>query len=159
MSAKQTPVIVKHCALAIYRSGYCSGDKIQRVQQALEIAVSRLIEYGFIYKVSRQAAPEKIKLRNKGKMAEASHRREPNAKKKTDEWNALYRLIQEEVEEEEDSGAMTETVTVDPPHTDTDKQQQWRRAKASRSSSKLAAKRTKRATRAKPKKAPKARRR
>jgi len=108
MPARQTPVLVKHCALAIYKSGWCTGSKVERVQQALDIAVHRLIEYKFLWKNAGKVAPEKIKLTAKGQKAEARHRREKNAKIKTDAWNALYKLIQEEAEEDDGSGGTSQ---------------------------------------------------
>lgn len=113
MPAKQMPVLVKHCALAIYKSGYCSGSKVQMVRQALTIAVSRLIEYGFLWKNANKVAPEKIKLTTKGRKAEARHRREKDGSLKTQEWNALYQLIQEEVEEDDGAGATSQEVGLD----------------------------------------------
>ena len=102
MPAKQMPVLVKHCALAIHESGYGSGTPVEKVQQALDIAIRRLIEYGFLWKNAGKVAPEKINLTAKGKKAEARHRRESDGKVKTDKWNALYKLIQEEAEEDDE---------------------------------------------------------
>jgi hypothetical protein len=102
------PVLVKHCALAIYKSGYCSGTLVEQVQQSFDIAVGRLIEYGFLWKNAGKVSPEKIKLRAKGQKAEARHQREKGGKVKTAQWDKLYKLIQEEVEEDEDSGATSQ---------------------------------------------------
>jgi len=147
MPAKQTPVLVKHCALAIYKSGYCTGTKVEKVQQAFDIAVSRLIEYKFLWKNAGKAAPEKIKLTSKGMKAEARHRREKDGKVKTDQWNILYKLIQEEIEEDAGAGATSqEAGDVAGESSSNTKQKRRRRvAKASRS----AARRPKRVKRAK----------
>lgn len=151
MPAKQTPVLVKHCALAIYKSGYCKGSKVEKVQQALDIAVSRLIEYGFLWKNSGKVTPEKIKLKAKGKKAEARHRRETGAKIKTDEWNALYKLIQEEAEEDVGSGATSEDAEPVTAEARESRPQQKRRrlAKVARSSARRKPKRVRRAKKAK----------
>jgi hypothetical protein len=113
MPAKQMPVLVKHCALAIYRSGYCTGTKVQKVVQALDIAVSRLIEYKFLWKTAGKVAPEKIKLTAKGLKAESRHRREKGGIVKTRAWNELYNLIQEEIEEDDGDGATSQEVGMD----------------------------------------------
>lgn len=151
MPARQIPVLVKHCALAIYKSKYCTGTKVEKVQESLNIAVSRLIQYGFLWKNSGKVTPEKIKLKAKGKKAEARHRREKGAKIKTDEWNALYKLIQEEAEEDVGVGATSEDAEPATAGAHASKPQQKRRriAKAARSSARRRPKRTKRAKKAK----------
>jgi len=151
MPAKQIPVLVKHCALAIYKSGYCTGTKVERVQEALDIAVSRLIQYGFLWKNSGKVTPEKIKLKSKGKTAENRHRRETGALVKTQQWNVLYKLIQEEVEEDEGAGATSEDAVAESeePLESRTVQRRRRIAKAARSSARRKPKRVKRAKRAK----------
>jgi len=151
MPAKQMPVLVKHCALAIYKSGYCSGTQVQRVQQALDIAVRRLIEYGFLWKDSGKVAPEKIKLKAKGQKAESRHRREKGAILKTQEWNALYKLIQEEAEEDEGAGSTSQEAEAVMLDAREGRRQQARRrqAKVARSSATRRPKRVSRAKRAK----------
>lgn len=138
MPAKQMPVLVKHCALAIYKSGYCKGTKVERVQQALDIAVSRLIEYGFLWKNAGKVAPEKIKLTAKGMKAESRHRREKGGNVKTQAWNALYRLIQEEVQEDDGAGATSQEVglSLEDPRSARTLQRRRRLAKAARSAPK-----------------------
>lgn len=150
MPPRQTPVLVKHCALAIYKSGYCSGTGAKKVQQALDIAVSRLTEYGFLWKNSGKVAPEKIKLTSKGMKSEAFHRREFGAKAKTDEWNALYKLIQEEVEEEDGAGATSQAAEPVAQEGRRSRKAQRRRraAKTARSSAKRRPKPVKRPRRA-----------
>ena len=155
MPAKQMPVLVKHCALAIYKSGYCTGTKVEKVQQSLAIAVSRLTEYGFLWKgagtIGGKVIPERLKLRAKGMKAEGRHRREKDGSLKTKEWNALYRLIQEEAEEDEGAGATSEDaepVTAEP-HESRKQQKRRRLAKVARSSARRQPKRVKRAKRAK----------
>lgn len=111
------PILVRHCALAIYKSGYCTGTKVEQVQEAFDIAVSRLMKYGFLWKNAwtvSKADPSKIKLTAKGKKAENRHQREGDKGAKTKEWNVLYKLIQEEVEEEKDEGAMEPPIAEGP---------------------------------------------
>jgi len=146
MPAKQTPVLVKHCALAIHKSGYCSGQGATKAQQALDIAISRLIQYGFLWKGADQGEPEQIKLTTKGRKAERRHRRESGAKAKTDEWNALYGLIQEDTDEGEDS----ESQDAEPKKPGESLAQRRRRqTKAKVVSARRAPKRAKRAKKAK----------
>lgn len=150
MPPRQMPVLVKHCALAIYKSGYCSGVGPKKVQQALDIAVSRLVQYGFLWKNAGKVAPEKINLTAKGLKSEAFHRREFNAKAKTDEWNALYKLIQEEVEEDDGAGATSEEAepVAQEGRGARKAQRRMRLAKAARSSAKRRPKPVKRPRRA-----------
>jgi hypothetical protein len=105
------PVLVKHCALAIYKSKYAQGSKIQQIQQSFDIARSRLVEYGFLKKGSETGSPEDIKLTGKGHHRESKHRREVGGKKKTKAWDDLYALIQEEVEEEPGDESADEEVS------------------------------------------------
>lgn len=155
MPAKQMPVLVKHCALAIYKSGYCTGTKVERVQESLDIAVSRLTEYGFLWKgsgtVEGKVVPERLKLRTKGAKAENRHRREKDGIVKTRAWNILYKLIQEEVEEPEGSGATSEDAEpmTEEPRESRKLQRRRRLAKVARSSARRMPKRVKRAKSAK----------
>lgn len=149
--AKQIPVLVKHCALAIYKSGYCSGTKVEQVQESLNIAVSRLTEYGFLWKNSRKVAPDTVRLKKKGQQAESRHRREVDGKAKTAEWDALYRLIQEEAEEDTGAGATSQDAgdaTAEPRESRT-QQRRRRAAKTARSAPRRKPKRVRRAKRAK----------
>jgi len=104
--AKDMPVLVKHCALAIYKSGYCQASGVKKVQQALDIAVSRLTQYGFLWKNASALKPESIQLTAKGKAAEARHRRETDVGLKNAHWDALYNLMKHEIGEDE--GAMSQ---------------------------------------------------
>lgn len=106
--AAEMPILVKHCALAIYKSGYCQAKGVKKVQQALDIAVSRLTEYKFLWKNAGKVKPENIGLTAKGKAAEARHRRETGGGIKTAHWDALYTLMKLEAEEENKAGATTQ---------------------------------------------------
>lgn len=143
----QMPVLVKHCALAIYKSGYCSGSPVQKVQQALDIAVSRLVQYKFLWKNAGKVSPEKIKLTAKGRRAESKHRREKDGGPKTTEWDSLYKLTKDEVEEEEGAGATSQAAgsAMEEPRSVLEQKRRRRLAKAARS----AARRPKKVSRVK----------
>lgn len=145
------PILVKHCALAIYKDTYLRSHGPGRVQDALNIAVSRLMEYGFLWRNAGKVTPDKIKLTGKGMKAESRHQRERGGKAKTKEWDGLYRLIQEEVSEDDGSGA-TSTDAGSSMLENRESRSQQRRvrlAKASRSAPRRNPKRVKRAKRAK----------
>jgi len=135
MPAKPIPVLVKHCALAIYKSGYCKGTEVERVQQAFDIAVGRLAQYKFLWKLGEKASPVNILLTAKGRRAEAEHQREADGPPKTAEWDELYTLIQEEVEELDGAGGVSQEVAPVVVSVDRVRFQQRRRrlAKAARS--------------------------
>jgi hypothetical protein len=88
------PILVKHCALAIYRSGDIKGTILQKVHQALLIARARLTEYGFLSKGSEKGGIETIKLTGKGLRREAYHQREKGGVEKTALWDQLYQLLE-----------------------------------------------------------------
>jgi hypothetical protein len=144
------PVLVKHCALSIYKSGYCKGTKVEQVQESFDIAVSRLIEYGFLWKNAWKVSkvdPSKIKLTAKGKRAEHRHQREGDKGAKTKEWNALYKLIQEDVEEDDSDGATSQDAVpaADEPLESRTMQQRRRLAQNARRSARRRPKRVRRA--------------
>lgn len=145
------PVLVKHCALAIYKDSYLTSHGAGRVQDAFNIAVSRLMEYGFLWRNSGRVAPDKIKLTGKGMKAESRHQRERGGKAKTKEWDGLYRLIQEEVAEDEGSGAMSQDAGSSMMENRESRAQQKRRrlAKAARSAPRRNPKRVSRVKKAK----------
>ena len=144
------PVLVKHCALAIYKSGYCKGTKVEQVQESFDIAVSRLMEYGCLWKDAWKMSkvdPAKIKLTGKGKKSEAKHQREGDKGAKTKEWDALYKLIQEEVEEDDSDGATSQDAVpaADEPLESREMQQRRRLAQNARRSAQRKPKRVRRA--------------
>ena len=107
MAADGIPVLVKHVALAVYKSGDVKGSNtLEKVLGAFDIARHRLTEYGFLKKGSEKGDPSKIKLTAKGHKAESKHRREVGGQVKTKEWDKLYSLIAEAEEEPEDDGSM-----------------------------------------------------
>lgn len=145
------PVLVKHCALAIYKDSYLTSHGPGRVQDAFNIAVSRLMEYGFLWRNAGRVTPDKIRLTGKGLKAEARHQRERGGKTKTKEWDGLYRLIQEEVAEDEGSGAMSEDAGSSTVENRESRSQQKRRrlASAARSAPRRNPKRVSRVKKAK----------
>ena len=157
MAKADIPVLVKHVALALFKSGDVQGiNKIQKIQASLEIARSRLVEYGFLTKTSTQGGPENIKLTGKGHKREAYHRHEGGkGAQKTKEWNALYVVIQEGEEEQPGDGEMDEAGTpVSPPRATRKVETKRRHAKAAKSAprpkrrtKKVRMKRTKKARR------------
>lgn len=107
MAKQDIPILVKHMALAIFKSGSLTGTVFDKATSAFNIARHRLVEYGFLTKGSELGPPENIKLTGKGHKGEAKHRRESDARKKVKEWDKLYSLISEAEEEEPDEGAMS----------------------------------------------------
>lgn len=155
MAQAKIPILVKHMALAIYKDDYLKGEKkVDRVYQSLLIARSRLVEYGFLKPGSEQGGPENIKMTPRGARREQEHLREWGGKTRTKQWDQLYKLIQEAVEEESDEGAMDPDAQAFgvPPRTVTDKKKQIRHAKAAKSRSKPQSRKKKRTRAAKVKK-------
>jgi len=109
MASGDIPILVRHVALAIYKSGDVRGaSTLEKAIGAFDIARHRLTEYGFLRKGSEKGKPSKIKMTVKGHKADAKHRSEVGSKTKTKEWDKLYSLISEAEEEPVDSGAMNE---------------------------------------------------
>lgn len=90
--------MVRHCALAIYESGYGSGSKEQRFWHSLDVARWRLVEYGYLRKGSQYGPPANIILTGHGKSREAWHRRETGGSRKNQKFKYLYALIESAVE-------------------------------------------------------------
>jgi hypothetical protein len=163
---------VKHCALAVYKSGDVKGSILQKVYQSMLIARSRLTEYGFLKKGSEKGGIETIKLTGKGLRREAEHQREKGGVEKTALWDQLYTLLEAaspeeglkaaEIEGAEEKSA-TESVAPKPvavdPRAVREAQRLHRLAKAAKSAAKPRAKRLRRATMKKAKKAKKPTRR
>jgi hypothetical protein len=169
------PVLVKHCALAIYRSGDVKGSVFQKIYQAMLIARSRLTEYGFLLRGSELGGVETIKLASKGLRREVEHLRESGGRPKTELWDKLYALIEghplEELlgkdEEEKPVGEevgklvkaaaelkLPEPVAVNP----RDAREAQRRHRLVKAAMSMPIRRAKRAKKAKPRKAKSARR-
>jgi hypothetical protein len=163
------PILVKHCALAIYKSGDVKGSILQKVYQSLLIARSRLTEYGYLKKGSEKGGVETIKLTGKGQRRESFHQREKGGVEKTALWDQLYLLLEgathgevlkaaeiaTEDEKPVDASATPQPVAVNP--RDARKVQRLHRlAKAAKSAAKPRAKRARRPQLKKAKKAKKA---
>jgi hypothetical protein len=99
MAVSDIPVLVKHCALAIFKSGDVVGDAFKKTQDSFKIARHRLTEYGFLVEGSQLGGPENIRLTGKGHTAESRHRRESDNSSKVAQWDKLYALIQEDAED------------------------------------------------------------
>lgn len=137
MAKNDIPVLVKHCALAIFKSGDVKGSVMDKTLGAFDIARHRLTEYGFLKKGSEVGDPSKIKLTSKGFQAESKHQREGAAgKAKTREWDKLYRVISEAEEESTDDGAMNQLAALPavakPGPKERKKQDQVRRVKVAK---------------------------
>lgn len=155
MAEADIPILVKHVALAVYKSGDLKGNKFQKVLAAFDIARSRLVEYGFLTKTSNLGGPDNIKLTGKGHKREAYHRHEGGlGKVKTRHWDDLYALIQEAVEEQPGDGEMDEGATpVSSPRDARAQATKMRLAKAAQSAPKSPKRRTKKRRVTKAKKA------
>ena len=110
MAIADIPVLVKHCALAIYEDHYVFGTKYRQVLGAFAIARHRLVEYGLLKKGSEKGTPDKIKLTAKGMKREAIHLRESDGQLKTMKWDKLYMMIAAVMEFDETETPETEEV-------------------------------------------------
>lgn len=90
--------MVRHCALAIYESGYGTGSKEQRFWHSLDVARWRLVEYGYLRKGSQYGPPSNITLTGHGKSRETWHMRETGGSRKNRKFKYLYALIETAVE-------------------------------------------------------------
>lgn len=98
MAAQDIPYLVRHCALAIYQSGYGNGSKEQRFWHSLDVARWRLVEYGYLRKGSQYGPPKNIVLTAHGKSRETWHMREQGGAAKNRQFKYLYGLIETAVE-------------------------------------------------------------
>lgn len=94
MSAAKVPHIVKHCTLAIWRSGDISGGKRERFISSWNIARARLTQYGYLTKGSEEGPVDNIKLTSKGTTREAFHAREPGGKTKSMLFDQMFKWIE-----------------------------------------------------------------
>lgn len=145
MAQVNIPTLVKHVALAIYETGYIKGSKITRIVHSLNIARGRLVEYGFLMPGSQYGSPANIKLTTKGKKRNVKHQRELAGRHTTKQWDKLYALILEGMEEEDGDGATTEVMppVARPKRTALKKQQRRRATKRTQRASKPKVKRSK----------------
>jgi hypothetical protein len=94
MPTAHIPSILKHCVLAIYEDASIRGTAKQRFRSALNIAQSRLVEYGFLTNGSETKPADKVVLTTRGLQRERLHAREGPAKNKR--FDALYKLVEAE---------------------------------------------------------------
>ena len=88
------PVLVKHVALAIYREGGLHAAWRPKLRMALDIARSRLVEYGLLMEGSQNGDVENIRLTAKGQKRDREHRRENDAHRKSREFDRLFAHIE-----------------------------------------------------------------
>lgn len=94
MSAQDFPHLLKHMALAIYDKGYFSGSKERKISGSIEVAIAKLVDWGYFEHVSLYGPP--FKLTARGSKREILHELESPAKSKR--FDLLYGLIQEAFE-------------------------------------------------------------
>jgi hypothetical protein len=90
MPAADYPHLIKHVALAIYRSDYLQGSKERKMIAALDIAISKLIEWGHLHPRSLYGPP--FVLTAKGRKRESVHNSE-NPRKSV-KFDHLYHLVE-----------------------------------------------------------------
>ena len=91
------PIIVKHCALAIFKKGGIDGGTTkEKFQSAWNIARARLTEYGYLGSGSEKGSVDNIRLTGKGRARETFHLREAGGNVKNMQFDKLYKLLQED---------------------------------------------------------------
>lgn len=87
------PLLFKHMALAIYRSGSLKGPPAERFEAALDITLAQLRKY-------RMATPSstlaRVELTSYGNQANQKHRREADSSAKTRLFDAYYKSLASE---------------------------------------------------------------
>ena len=96
MPAADFPHLVKHMTLAIYKRDYLHGSKERKFAAALEIALSRLVEWKYLTPKSHHDAPKGIHMTPKGVKREILHRMESPGKSL--KFDKLYGLIESGME-------------------------------------------------------------
>lgn len=87
------PIILKHCVLAIFKSGDLRGKAVERFEQAWKIGRSQLTKYGYLSEGSEEGPVLMIRLTGKGKRREQDHARERGGSRKTSEFDKLYKTL------------------------------------------------------------------
>lgn len=77
------PVLLKHNTLALFKAKL-GGDERWRFASAYNIAVARLVEYGFL------RSETSLKLTGKGVLAEKKHRHDAMSASKSARFDFLY---------------------------------------------------------------------
>lgn len=88
------PTLVKHTALAIYREGGLHYQWREKFRRALDIARSRLVEYGYLREGSQEGPVENIVLTAKGMRQDQLHRREHASHRKNRDFDRYYQHIE-----------------------------------------------------------------
>jgi hypothetical protein len=106
MPKNRVPILVKHCAVAIFKEGkgIKGSTKEERFKSSLEVARHRLVEYGFLMRGSEEGDPNDIKLTSKGRVREAYHARERGGRRKNTLFDKMYKWIENEILENLKSG-------------------------------------------------------
>lgn len=94
MASAKVPNLVKHCTLAIWKSGDIAGGKRERFVSAWNIARARLVQYGYLAKGSESGTAEDIKLTSKGVVREAEHTREAGGTAKSMHFDQMFPWIE-----------------------------------------------------------------
>lgn len=91
------PVFVKHVAMAIYKGPYLVGTPpVRKFLAALDIARSRLVEWGYLKVGSERGDPTKMVLTSAGMKKEQEHSKEgAEGKQKNEHFDKLYALVAE----------------------------------------------------------------
>lgn len=89
------PILFKHMALAIYRTGSLKGPPADRFQSALEIALAQLRKYQMATSGSSLA---RVELTSYGFQTNQKHKREPSSGAKTRLFDAYYKSLASEGE-------------------------------------------------------------
>ena len=90
MPAADFPDLLKHMTMAIYRGHYLQGSKERKLLAALEIAISRLIEWNHMESRSLYGPP--FFLTSKGRQRESVHNTEN--KQKSVKFDRLYHRVE-----------------------------------------------------------------
>lgn len=76
LAKNDIPEFVKHVAMAIYESGDLSGSNAKKFESSLNIARSRLVQYGYLMPGSQNGPVERIRLTSAGARKNAQHKTE-----------------------------------------------------------------------------------
>lgn len=122
MPASDVPILVRHMAVAIYKTGYGEGSQTQRFWHCFDAARWRCVEYGLLRNGAQVGLPSEMKLTSKGQARCVLHEREGDKRTKDDLFETLYALIETEVEKP-DGGDRPPTVVGKTPQAYRAKQQ------------------------------------
>jgi len=94
----RVPVLVKHCALAIFKGKgrIKGGTRKERFISAWNIARSRLVEQGYLVKGSEIGPHGTIRLTAKGQQRNQEHKSEQGGSTKSREFDRLFEWVRDE---------------------------------------------------------------